>query len=256
MKFTVLSDLHLDFHIRHYEPNILLRKRFENVLDARKDVPILIVAGDISHRVDDIKIIERLVKLFNYEKAYCVLGNHDIYLTSTVEQDIYKCDSKNKAINWYARQTDRVRILNGSSELFEGTKISGAMGWYGGSYLNPHAALSIMSDIRYIYGYENIMDIYGEEYDKLLGILDTDIMITHVCPSVKQEAIQEHFRSSPHNCLFTFDGDALLERTTAKYWVYGHSHGTHEFTEHNTKCIMNTLGYPGEHSHTIMTKEL
>jgi len=43
-----------------------------------------------------------------------------------------------------------------------------------------------------------------------------------------------------------FAGDAYLEKTKAKYWIYGHAHGEHSFERYNTKCLMNTLGYPGE----------
>ena len=269
MKFTILSDLHLD-HWFGNKPVVNLKevyKVLESYLDPSPDVEVLVVAGDLSHEMHHIHLLEEIAIMFNYKKVFMVLGNHDIYLTTTIQNNLYAGSSRRKQEVWYNMKSDIITVLNGTSEVYQGVKFGGAMSWYDGNFNRP-VGLSdemmnkewrrLMMDSHYLPDYQSLFEIMDQEIPKIEAILDCDVIITHVCPLAANIGIVPEFRDSDSNMFYVFDGEKYLKETNAKYWVFGHSHGFHRFEVYDTECIMNTLGYPSEKrvSHGPINREI
>lgn len=262
MKISILSDLHIDFYIRDdtkLKNGTQFKSQLDKFLDYSEDVEVLIVAGDISHySKTGFKILQDIGKTYNYKKIFCVLGNHDLYLISGAQKKKYKSDSKNRMNEWYDFEDPNgvVQILNGEIQEYKGIKFGGAMMWYDASYgRNPmmYGTSEVdewkmtMNDSNLIYGIGDFYDMFAMEHNKIRNIIDADIIITHFCPLSAPMAFQEQYRYEKSSKFYAYDGAQYLDETQAKYHIYGHSHGHHEFEVFGTKCIMNALGYPNEH---------
>lgn len=265
MKIDILSDLHLDFWTKeHNTLSINLLGILDELLTTTNEVEVLIVAGDISHYPSQLKILDEIARVYHYKKIFCVLGNHDLYIVDDSQKRQFQ-NSLNKQDAYYDFKSETVTILDGDIVEYNGVTFGGAMGWYDGSYRTKESTafrdpVSIwkqtMNDAHYIQGYKDFFEIYEQEDPKVKKILDADIVITHVCPLAHNIAFQEIYHGEQSNMFFSFDGEHYLEKTTAKYWVYGHSHGHHSFEVYDTKCVMNTLGYPPEVGRQKMTIEI
>lgn len=265
MKIDILSDLHLDFWTKQNTTlSTKLLSTLDQLLTISNEVEVLIVAGDISHNPAQLNILEEIAKVYHYKKIFCVLGNHDLYLVDYDQRKEFQ-DSLTKQRHYYDFKSEIVTILNGDIVEYDGVTFGGAMGWYDASYQIKENALfsdpvhiwkETMNDAHYILGYKDFYEIYEQEDPKVQKILDADIVITHVCPLAHNIAFQEIYHGQESNMFFAFDGERYLEKTSAKYWVYGHSHGHHNFEVYDTKCVMNTLGYPAEMGRQKMTIEV
>ncbi len=259
MKISIISDLHIDFWVNPNKNKISggLERELNRYLDKSEDVEVLIIAGDISHYNHQIELIEQIAEDWNYKKVFCVLGNHDLYLISQSQIKKYK-DSKGRQDAWYKYKDPKgiVEILNGDVVEYKGVKFGGAASWYDGSMIGAPSVYSyispvkewnqVMNDSRLIKGYNDFYDIWEQEKPKVEAILDADVIITHVNPLAENFAFQEQYRFQSSNKFYAFDGEDYLDKTKAKYWVFGHSHGFYEYEIYGTKCIMNALGYPNE----------
>lgn len=259
MKIDILSDLHLDFHILRTRTNAKkVKALFEPIItdNGTKTVgDILIVAGDLGHdNLQNIEVLKILQKEY-YKHIVCVLGNHDYYLIDNPAEEKYKMHSHNRAKEMMEliNNEENLYCLDGDIIDIDGIKFGGAMGWYDGTYMAPMGYNYVdpvriwnatMSDSKYIIGYEDFYDVLLQEKEKVERIFDADIVITHVCPLSNSIAFKEEDRYEQYNMFYAFDGEDYLMQTRAKYWIYGHSHGQHSFETHNTKCLVNTLGYP------------
>jgi len=259
MKISVLSDLHLDFYVN---PNKLkiqgqLKMELDDYLDDSEDVEVLIIAGDLTHYNHQIKLIELMAEMYNYQRVFCVLGNHDFYLVSQSQRNKYK-SSINRERAWYDYSDPKgiVHILNGDIIEYRGVSFGGCASFYDGVYTRSsmygETALQkwnrCMNDSSLIKGMGDLYDISEVQNNKIPKILKADIVITHVCPVASSMAFQDQYKSADTNGFYCFDGAHFVEETNAKYWVYGHSHGHHEFEIYDTKLIMNAMGYPNEHT--------
>jgi len=265
MKISILSDLHLDFWSNPNNSDYYrLWKALDQCLDGSEEVEVLIVAGDLTHEPSQLYILDKIAARYHYKKIFCVLGNHDLYLNTPKLCESYK-DSKNKAKAYFSYKSDVVTILDGNIVKYRGITFGGTMAFYDGSFTSGISAKrnnpitywkECMNDAYYIKGYQDFYEIFEEERPKIEAILEADIIITHVCPSTKFDAFQDIYRYVEMNMFFSFDGKEYLQRTNAKYWIYGHSHGQNIFEEYGVKCLMNTLGYPKEHTLKKMTIEV
>ena len=260
MKIDILSDLHFDFWQKPNKKKVQgqLRRELDGLLDKDPEVEVLIVAGDLGHYNNQaFVLLQDIAKEFNYKKIFCVLGNHDYYLISKTQEHNYQKSSKNREKDWYDYKDENgiVQILNGEIVEYQGVKFGGAMGWYDGSYMlepNMYGRSVVqewkdtMTDARLIMGMGDFYDMSLRELPKFERILDADVIITHFCPLSERIAFQEKYQYQSASKFYCFDGEKYLKKTNAKFLIYGHSHGHHEFTVHGTRCIMNALGYPME----------
>ena len=268
MKFSVLSDLHLDFYFNPSKSPPSLNQIsavFEEYLDRSEEVEVLIVAGDISHYYTQMYILDLIANIFNYKKVFCVLGNHEGYLVSKGQRYMFP-HSKDKFQKYWDYHTDVVTVLNGTIEEYKGVKFGGAMGWYDGTYNNPDSPYAhkdpvaycnqVMNDFSMIKGYTDLYDLVKQERPKFEDILSADVIISHFNPICEPMAFQERYRDDLSSMFYAFDGADIVQRSNAKHWVFGHSHGHHEFEAYGVEFTLNAFGYPREYGAQNIVKEI
>ena len=134
MKIDILSDLHLDFWTKeHHTISTNLLGILDQLLTITSEVEVLIIAGDISHYPEQLKLLDEIAKIYHYKKIFCVLGNHDLYLVDDAQQKQFQ-DSLNKQQAYYDYESEIVTILDGNIVEYKGVTFGGAMGWYDASY--------------------------------------------------------------------------------------------------------------------------
>ncbi len=264
LTISILSDLHFDSHF----PNTIsppsedaVRRIFDPIFKTPADV--LIIAGDLGHyNHQNRQIIKWLRKLY-FKYIVCVLGNHDYYLVNRILVDDYEENSfiRVKQLRVQLNEIDGVHCLNGNVVEIEGVRFGGCDSWYDGQYLlhnlNPHYEHDLdhvnkswgywINDKTNIHGVNRFDDIWEIEKPKIEEVYQQcDVMITHVMPSIKPEHVAEYFRDSRGTAYFCFDGEKYVKDTTAKVWVYGHTHTPNNFDLHGVRVVSNQLGYRGE----------
>ena len=112
-----------------------------------------------------------------------------------------------------------------------------------------------MNDSEYIYGMKRYDDLLKAELEKIEAVYrECDVMVTHVNPSIDMAHVDPKFRSDPGTAFFAFDGQGYLEKTTAKYWVYGHTHEPNRYRIGSCEVVCNPMGYPGESRNGAKTR--
>jgi len=258
MKFDIISDLHLDFHIK---PNANENKMFtfcKNKMfdEGHKHGEILIVAGDLSHYNSQTKaFFEFLVKYF-YKELFFVTGNHDMYLINMNQEKKYgNSDARLIELKEMFKDNDKIHMLDGDIVEYKGIKIGGAMGWYDGSYCNKVNAFCnpltlwkrYSNDSVLIKGYTDFYDVLMVERPKLQNIhKGCDIIVSHINPMPHASFTPEEFVQDEGTGFYNFDGEQMVDDTPAKFWVFGHQHFTLEKEVYSTTMLCNALGYPKE----------
>jgi metallophosphoesterase superfamily enzyme len=257
MKISVLSDIHLDFYIVPGGSESSIKRKlkvlFKDTLTDSSDVEVLIVAGDITHYPYQMHILDLLAETFNYKKVICVTGNHELYLVSNSQRATYS-DSKAKLKEYLEYSSDKVVMLNGNTYEYKGVTFGGAMGWYDGTYQNEDSRgsnvaynLLTMNDFRSTKGFKDFYEVFELEYPKFTQeVLDADVIISHFCPLTEPKAFQTVYRYDESSRFYAFNGEDLISRAKAKHWVFGHSHGFHEFEHAGIQFTLNAFGYPSE----------
>ncbi|WP_434638178.1 metallophosphoesterase [Sulfurimonas sp. NW7] len=264
MKVDILSDLHLDFYFKpHLTTSENIISFFESIFTNRgtqKIGDVLIVAGDIGHNnKQNIEVLKILQKKF-YKHIICVLGNHDYYLIGSEAKYAFKNNSFLRIEDMQKRinQEENLHCLDGTVVTIDGVQFGGANSWYDGSYVKKYFPSLDNSDINLLWR-ENINDsnlikgiswfdeIHTLEMKKLENIYkNCDVMITHVNPSFDEKHIDKKYHNSPINTFFTFDGSKFYKNGFIKYWVFGHTHDSIEYTMEDVNFLCNPLGYPYE----------
>lgn len=273
MLVDIISDLHLDSWFGYKTiPNKEMVISFWRSLKPKGDY--LIVAGDIGHNVLQNVSILKILKEVYYKEIIIVLGNHDHYLIGfNVLQTAQVKAKKSKKLY----RQNGIIVLDGTVVELEGIKFGGAMGWYNSAYAhkNKHSLRMLQSysgDIeaflQELWGnclndktYMNIAyfdELYQEEYAKLEAVHQAcDVMVSHYNPSTKMEFQTKGFERDETTSFFCFDGEALAIKTTAKVWIYGHTHERKMYIWHNKKFVTSALGYQNEHyKGKIVTREI
>ena len=244
MYIDVLSDTHIDFYFKEMSEDDVVSFWKE----LKPSAKTLIIAGDIGHdNQQNIEFLKILNKNF-YENILLVLGNHDYY--NFQHENSFERVQEFKKL---CENEKGIILLDGDIVEVEDMKFGGANMWYDGMY-NRRLGMSkqyiqslwknSISDSRYI-SIDYFDDIFHNEISKLETIYkQSDVIITHVCPSI--EHFPEQFKNSSLNGFFSFNGLKYLKETTAKVWIYGHTHDRMNFIIDNTHCFCNPLGYPHE----------
>ena len=281
MKIDIMSDLHINTHMKHLKPNDNLVERLWNRLDPKAEV--LIVAGDIGEiNEQNVNFLASLKRLF-YREIVCIAGNHDLH--TLYNRVIYLWDENRELIEQPSWETYTQRIenakqlykdagihfLDGEIITIDGKKIGGAMGWYDGVYPAVHK-IGLGKHRMFGYrDYEDMQELWGacmpdgdikpmrrfdglmkEELAKIDRIVeDCDIMVTHVMPTIKAIHQNPSWKDDPSCGFFSFNGGEHMQRFNGSHWIFGHSHFSAKFRiERENKppftLLTNTLGYPSE----------
>jgi len=249
MSIDYISDLHLNYHLHTKSHIDLLTKLidFNNISD------ILIIAGDIG---DDNKQNFSVLKFLSsfYKNIIITLGNHEYYSENSISRIIDFKSMINKEKN--------IHLLDGNIVKINGIRFGGAMGWYDGTYIMKYFNKyytqnitkinikwkNIMSfDRKNISHITNFYTLFEQELPKIESIYQkADVMITHINPSNLREHQNPEYINEYSTGFFCFDGLKYLEKTTAKFWIFGHTHAKVDYEYNNTKVLSNPLGYPNE----------
>jgi Icc-related predicted phosphoesterase len=222
MKFTIMSDLHLEFH----EDNGI---GFIESLDP-KDNDAIILAGDIAEKEFLGPVIALLCA--KYPHVIMVPGNHEYYGSDAGTVSFNFDLIKESHSNFHLLDND---VLELDGQRFVGTTL-----WY--PYVSPHKTIG-WSDFRYILKFG---DWVWEENKKSVNFLTDnvekdDIVITHYLPSAK--CIAKKYEEDPSNVFYLTNMEALIEERKPKIWVHGHTHTHVDVKVHDTRVIANPRGY-------------
>jgi Icc-related predicted phosphoesterase len=232
-----ISDLHVDTY-----------RDFKSWDKLNPQGEVLIIAGDLASENYTIKyFLQKLAS--QYSKVFYVLGNHELYC---LDNKYNNYQAKIKSLKSLLKEVDKVELLDGNVVTYKGIRFGGAMGWYDGSFRNvPRNDVARIwatwSDAIYIKGLEAFDSLFEIEYNKLNAIKENvDVMITHFNPSNNDLHQNQYYLNDPCTSFFNFDGSKLLEKTSAKHWIYGHTHDIKNYKVNNCEVINNPYGYFNE----------
>lgn len=278
MTIDYLSDIHFDTHLGIW-PHVqrqYFEQHFERIfvpIFETKSSDILIIAGDIGESNEqNIEALRLIRDRIGYKHIVLVLGNHDWFLANRGAIDHY--ETSINRVNEFKEMVEKeegLYLLDGDIVGIEGIRIGGAMSWYDGSYcfhnLNPYYSKDrdylqrlwseLNPDGDNIFGIEAFDDLLASELEKLERVyLESDVIVTHINPSIKPEHTAKRWSREDSTGFFTFDGSRFLVDTPAKFWIFGHTHTPLEYQRHGVQCRSNPLGYPGEWNKDLRVKRI
>ena len=245
MKIDYISDLHLDFHVKHDGNQLKWIKKtndFLNSLLPEEKGEVLIIAGDLSHYNLQSKW---LLEFFSdeYEKVFFTIGNHDLYLISDNQRKKYG-GSKFKVyelLEMISHLPNVHLLLDYNVVNYKGIKFSGSTNWYSlDTFEELNFFNSVMNDSKLIHRIDIKQANYleGREYEELENV---DVIVTHVPPII----IDSHHKFRSTYCYLN-----QLTELKAKHYIFGHCHEQNEYEKAEVKFYINALGYPNENKGT------
>lgn len=226
MKYTLISDLHLDFP----QKKVPYDKFEKNV----------IIAGDTTNNLDCLRFFDKLTrKGFN---VFAIDGNHEHY--SNVKKQIDIEHTTEAFRNRYPNEArfDNIPII-GTNGWYQ---VSNAVNWF--SYMTdpslciggyPELAAAEMNKLAYN-SYKYLDDVLAKATEK-------HIVVTHTSPCV--ETLDKKFEGHYSNeWFYNRLMYKILENHADKILVWNHGH-THAFADevvNGVRVICNPRGYPNE----------
>jgi predicted MPP superfamily phosphohydrolase len=253
MKFTLISDLHLEF--------------------APLTLPggdVLVMAGDVC----EVKSIPTVGTMFQtvhtntsdffknevakYSRAVYVLGNHEHYgfrFDKTVNEIRERL--ANIGVN-------NVTVLENESIEIDGVLIVGATTW---TDCNKNDPITMNVLAHSMNDYVEITNKYpGEKYYRLQPHVTYEthkktieyfkqvlaqntskptLVVSHHCPTAL--SIPQKYREDQYmNGGYVSDlSDLILDHPQIKYWAHGHTHDSCDYMVGSTRVICNPRGYSG-----------
>lgn len=254
MRFSLLSDLHLEF--------------------APMDLPggdVLLLAGDITvahhlqkHRTDKqaTVMMDRMNDFFGqcrkYDQVYYIMGNHEHYdgvfdNTATILREFL--------------QGYNVTLLDKESVyLEENICLWGGTLWTNMDNSNPHVMLSAqhgMNDYNLIRR-EGVAHPYGKNYytlrpgetinehnlamESLAKCLKDNpdrkmVVMTHMAPSSKSSHPRYGIDNPLNWAYYSELSEFILNNPRIAAWVHGHTHDSHDYMVGDTRVMCNPRGY-------------
>lgn len=240
-KIEIISDLHLE------------ASDFEYAVE--KDTDLLILAGDISSRSEDIP--NWMAKYIPDDvKVICIAGNHEFY-NFQVLPDHYGTIAHN------VEKRPNSFFLQNQSIILDDVKYIGSTLWTNFT-LDPRKglkqsmsdAVNHMNDYKYIYEKkdgvrqnltpETVLEEFQKSLDFIVGELsknDTEkvVVITHHGPC--RESIHERYKHLSGNEYFSSDLRHIIEEHQPDFWIHGHTHQDIDYSIGKTRVIANPRGY-------------
>lgn len=226
MKFTLISDMHVDFP----QEKTPYDKFTHNV----------VVAGDTSNGLHGLKFLQKLRRK-GFE-VFAIDGNHEHY------RNVNKGRSIDDTV-------DRFRQENPNTGDLDGIPIIGCNGWY--PVRDGKSWYSYMNDGPNIIGEHaeyaaGVMNSHSErDYfflkTQLENIKDKCVVVTHTAPCLEtlNPDYEGHFSNEwYHNPLMYM----LLEKYRDKIlvWCHGHTHASCDKMVEGVRVVCNPRGYPRE----------
>lgn len=269
MQVAYCSDLHVDFFCRetnpqhkHYELHL---HEYVNKVLRPTPADVLIIAGDIGHfnqqNIDLLKILKAY-----YPEVLITYGNHDAYCISNSQKERYNYQSINR-VNEFKQMCleSNIHLLDGSVVTVADKTFAGLPMWYNLPTVEAiHRWVKSLNDANHIIdGYRLPAWMYGKEFipfdtqafylsqvAKLKALPPTDILFSHVCPSIIPLASKDpRYGSTSYDIFYESDNAHLVK---APICIFGHTHNRTTFTNNSTTYLCNPIGYPVEHLYTTI----
>lgn len=215
MKFSISSDLHLDF--RPMTDADLIRDQINNC-----GADVHFIAGDVANSFNES---EKFVRQIPHSLFFA--GNHEFY------------DRK-----WEPFDNGDVSEFGGVT-VFHGTLWTD---FNKGDPLTEVMVNNVLNDSFWIKGYsvDLIKKINARMREQIFD-LQPDVVVTHHAPS--HQSIAERYKAHHHmNGGFVNDYDNYILDSKIKVWCHGHTHTRMDYMIGNTRVICNPLGYRGENA--------
>lgn len=222
MKVKIASDLHLEWEDSAASRNLIIDAIFSG------DIDVVILAGDITDRDDDIDMINDAAVRKGVKCLY-VLGNHEYY-----GGNINYLPLKFNHSNVVLMTPDQIVKIDGVS--FWGSTMWTELpdGYDPSKYVN---------DIKKICGLNAKVwnNLHRQHKQSLLdNIANIDVVITHHSPSNK--SISSRFAHDLGNYCFSNDLDEIIAGSNVKLWVHGHVHSSFDYEIGRTRITCNPRG--------------
>lgn len=263
-----ISDLHIDHHV-HDASNYSKVKNFISTyvlpLDFTTKRPVLVLAGDIFDKSTSASAVFKAFKEF-YDEVIYVYGNHECYV---YDKTMFSTEEKLGYIRESAN-ANGIHMLEGTTITLNGVSFGGSSAWYDFSYGYNYGKdfgsmytlwRNYMSDGHMVADYMlapmaysssrvNVLDFerfLGDRMQQVRNIPEnTDVVITHVAPSVPS-TLPDEYKNETTGFYF-FDGEKEIERINPKLWIFGHTHNVYNYKVNDTTLLCNPFGYQGERS--------
>jgi 3',5'-cyclic AMP phosphodiesterase CpdA len=227
MRVRVLSDLHLEFMGHRALPYI---QSLPN-----EGVDVLVLAGDTSTTHPDRVLVEPHAQALadRFEQVIFVNGNHEHYNSRRdfVDGTLEKLD----------RDLENFHFLNNSTVTIKGQRFVGTTLWFPEGEDNWRRE-SWLNDFRLIRDFREW--VYEANREAVQFLQDTvqegDFVVTHHIPTI--EGVHPKWRDSEIGCFFLCQlPRPLLEKP--KFWAFGHTHDSMDFTLGSCRFVCNPSGY-------------
>lgn len=231
MKVQVVSDLHWEF-----QRDFGLSQARE-IASGKGDV--LVLAGDICLATDVNNYFDTFEILSDrFGAILYVAGNHEFYHSSLGAARTWLRSLEAKFPN--------IHFMDNRVKEIGGTRFLGTTLWF------PYEAKNnrykrYMTDFQVI---KNDIEEFYEENLKAKEFInanqDIDFVITHHLPG--KEVVAEQYKNNYLNRFFVGDACLQLARTTARYFVWGHTHTSMARMIEGTNLMLlcNPFGYAKE----------
>jgi Icc-related predicted phosphoesterase len=244
MKIAYCNDLHLEFKplpTSYFEPadllilsgDILPINQWKQYINTAKFEP-----NYISELLDHWS--------YNYKHIVYVLGNHEFY-----HGNINQIDELKQLLKPF-----NITILDNEAITIDNIRIFGGTCWTDLNNNDPitkNLAVRYMSDFRLIDNgnkpftpdvWYNLHQQFIEQFDQNLDN-GYDIVISHHAPMYG--VIHPNYKDQSNtNHLYCSNLSKLIEKSNAKYWFYGHLHGSVDMSVYDCHLLTSARGYPGE----------
>lgn len=243
MRIFAISDIHVDFAANMDWVKSLSKSEYKN--------DMLILAGDISDKIDQIKFVfEHLKKIFS--QILYIPGNHDLW----VNDDNFS-DSIQK-FNYIIDLSYEYGILTETVESGD-IVIHPVYGWYDDSFGLPVDSIKArwLDYVKCKWGKldsDNQIADYFDKLNKKTTFKQARKIITfsHFLPRID---VMPHFIPEKYKKLYPVLGSSKIEKKIRELGsnthIYGHSHINLRVKRDGLEYINNAYGYPYEKRITI-----
>jgi len=231
MKCALVSDLHLEFHIKNLGPLI------DAVISKGDEAELLVVAGDtMGMECRNYEIIRDFYAVLcnNYKYVVAVAGNHEFWHTDF--SSVYN------AFFMLGDELPNFIFLNNSLMVIDGKSIYGGTLWFEENEIT-RANQDTWADFCRIYDKSEIYQS-AREFRVYFPTGETDLVISHHLPSYL--SVAPDYTSHPENCFYLNNCEDLFKHT--KVWAHGHTHTPISYQVTNedsskTMVLCNPYGY-------------
>ena len=232
MRIQILSDLHFEFDRDDGEA-------FVRTVPVVGDV--LVIGGDLIPLRKADRVLRTLGWFCDrFAHVIFVLGNHEYYGTQPARAETL--------LDACAQGIPNLHVLNPGVVAIDGIRFVGATLWFPGTP-DEVAYRGYLNDFRSI---ADFVPWVHDTHTKHLAFLGTnalpgDVVITHHLPHPR--SIAPRHAGSPVNRFYLAEDTAgLVERSSARLWIHGHTHAPCDYAIGETRVVCNPRGYPGESS--------